>query len=200
MVAGERTSGVHCDVTTSQKKPTRRAINYRRPMEKLETEFTDAGKSKLAQYKQMQSHQDGLKLCCIGCDSMGVRYSDLRTIRQIHHTVLDPEFKDRIKTEMHEYPTKFDGIEKKEKLYCKRCGSDWGISGIYRRIQIYVLKVSGFTIIDEDHNRHTYLKWKEVPFPVNELQQEDMQSLRQVGCSSSSPRGHYNFYDNSHFW
>lgn len=151
---------------------------------KQERELAAAAKLNAAKTKTTW-HEDAFQLRCFKCDNLGVWSCDLRTIKQSHHVVLDPDFRQRIRVEAHPKPAKYDDFEKKGKVLCRECGYDWGITALYKSVLVYVLKVCSFVVENQDLVRNTYKKWKDVPFQVNELAPEDMKSLASLFSDSS---------------
>lgn len=152
---------------------------------KQEREVAAVAKLNEAKTKKMTSHEDDYQLRCFKCDNLGVWSCDLRTIKESHHVVVDPDFRHRIRVDIHPRPKKYDDFEKKGKILCKECDYDWGITALYKNVPVYLLKVCSFVVEDQELVRNTYKKWKEVPFPVNELAPEDMRSLVSIFSESS---------------
>lgn len=145
-----------------------------------------AAEAKVINASWKASHEGDYQLRCFKCNAFGVWNVDLRTIKSSHHVVLDPDFKSQIEIEPHPRPKAYDDFEKKGKLLCKMCGLDWGISALYKNVPVYMLKVCSFVVEDPNSQRLFYKKWKDVPFPVNELLPEDMKILPSVFRGSRS--------------
>lgn len=152
-------------------------ITIQQELAKRERDMAAEAKVANARWKASHSHEGDYQLRCFKCDAFGVWNVCLRTIKGSHHVVLDPDFKDQIVVEPHPRPKAYDNFEKKGKLLCKKCSLDWGISALYKNVPVYMLKVCSFVVEDPNGQRQFYKKWKDVPFPVDELLPEDMQAL-----------------------
>jgi len=117
-------------------------------------------------------------LCrCLKCDNLCAWSADVRTVNNQHYIVVDSTLPGRIIVKPHPKPLSYDGWVKKEKIYCKQCGQDWGIKAIYKSVPCCVIKIISFVIVDPCEKRSWCKKWKSVNFPVAELSDQDMMDL-----------------------
>ena len=124
-------------------------------------------------------HDTGYSLRCLKCDSFAVHSSDMRTIENIHHVIIDSDYKSRVNIQTHPNPKKFSNMEYTDKLYCKKCGSDWGVTAVYKSNMFPIIKISSFVITDELERRTRVKQWKDSPFAVNPMTPEDL--VRMIG-------------------
>ena len=68
-------------------------------------------------------------------------------------------------------PKKIGDIEMSKKIFCKKCGKDWGVTALINSVEWLCIKISGFVLEfpDKDPPRRTYRKWKELPFDIEEV-------------------------------
>ena len=111
---------------------------------------------------------------CLKCDNLCGWNSDIRTVNNQHHIMVDSTFEDRIVVKPHSSPRSYDDWEKKAKIHCKKCEQDWGIKATYKSVPCFVIKICSFVIIDPYEKRSYCKRWKEVKFPVAELSDQDM--------------------------
>jgi len=100
--------------------------------------------------------------------------------------VVDGTFEDRVVVKQHKSPQYYDDWEKKEKIYCRECPQDWGIKANYKSVPCCVIKIASFQIVDPNKRRSYCRKWKEVVFPVAELTEQDMHSLREFALERAT--------------
>jgi len=117
-------------------------------------------------------------LRCSKCNNYACSHEDLRIANDAHRMVINREFAERY--DFYESPQKkyFDGFQKKGKIYCKKCGRDWGVIFHYKECDIPVLKNQGFAItFKNDENmeeRLTTQRWKDIPIAVKEIRPDDL--------------------------
>ncbi|KAL5021809.1 hypothetical protein ScPMuIL_000964 [Solemya velum] len=118
------------------------------------------------------------ELRCVKCDEFACMSSDVRRIQSAHHVVLDEDFENRIKVVIYPRPQYFDTqYEVKGKIHCKNCGSAYGTLAVHRKIDFYVIKVANFIISDSNDRKMTCKKWKQSPFSVTDLTNDDFKRM-----------------------
>ncbi|KAK3594736.1 hypothetical protein CHS0354_014161 [Potamilus streckersoni] len=120
------------------------------------------------------------KLCCYKCSVEVIDGEDLRVLKGTYHVVIDKEFKTLIVTKPHKKPNqkKIEGLQKAEKIYCKKCGMDWGIYFIYNTLPLPTIKCESFKIRNtEDGKISTYKKWLNVPFVIEACELSEIVDL-----------------------
>ncbi|XP_078494414.1 ATP-dependent RNA helicase DHX58-like [Ciona intestinalis] len=146
----------------------------------------DRGLEKLAaEFQSFKKHPGGnyiWTLLCKGCKTEVTKSDQFRHIEKQHHVVVDPEFED--KASCREVPLeqgKTVGFEQViiGKVYCKKCGHDWGVRMCHKKCPISVLKISGF-VLTCGEERVEKRKWKDSPFSVKkELAEADLRDILQ---------------------
>ncbi|XP_052772064.1 antiviral innate immune response receptor RIG-I-like isoform X2 [Mya arenaria] len=144
------------------------AIYQREEMQKhrYKMEYEKANKSKMS--------EDDLEILCRRCNTKVCHVSDIRKLGH-DHLVLDKSFANRFTTKPHITPKKYDGIEKKSKMICKKCPMDWGIVAERDGVDLWILKIQCFKFRNmRSADVSAYKKWIEVPYAVPEMTLEDI--------------------------
>ncbi|KAH3746562.1 hypothetical protein DPMN_180971 [Dreissena polymorpha] len=76
--------------------------------------------------KKSPRAKDDLEILCKQCSVVVCLVSEVRKIGS-QHFVIAKDFPSKVTTKPHNYPKKFGVFEKKFKMYCKECPSDWRI-------------------------------------------------------------------------
>ena len=87
-----------------------------------------------------------------------------------HYVVQDPEFNDKYAIKHHHTPGPLtDRIYKTHKIYCKECGTDWGVKCVWSdRRQYPIIKCQYFTFkIGENFVK--VKKWSLAPFEIEPM-------------------------------
>ncbi|XP_060069486.1 antiviral innate immune response receptor RIG-I-like [Ylistrum balloti] len=128
--------------------------------------------------------QEGqFELRCGKCQEYICMSTDVKTIMSAHHAVLCDDISDRI-TAKRLNRAQFSDQQLQSgvgKLTCKNCGSDLGNVSIYHEIQFPIIKIASFSIVDAFGVADMKKKWKQVPFYVAELSNEDLYALLRRG-------------------
>ncbi|KAJ8303366.1 hypothetical protein KUTeg_019762 [Tegillarca granosa] len=119
------------------------------------------------------------RLKCFRCKTFAVDGDKIRKF-QVHHTVTDRTFFDRIKKVPLAKTNTFDNITKHSKIYCKNCPQDWGVIFIIDDQEVPVIKSDPFVF--ESTNTYAnrdrrYKKWKDVPYYLEPIEKEEMLEL-----------------------
>ncbi|WAR20808.1 IFIH1-like protein [Mya arenaria] len=144
------------------------AIYQKEEMQKhrYKMEYEKAKKSKMS--------EDDLEILCRRCNTKACLVSDIRKLGH-DHLVLDKSFANRITTKPHKSPKKYDGIEKKSKMFCKKCPLDWGIVAERDGVDLWILKIQCFKFRNmRSADVSAYKKWIEVPYAFPEMNLEDI--------------------------
>ncbi|WAR20787.1 DDX58-like protein [Mya arenaria] len=144
------------------------AIYQKEEMQKhrYKMEYEKAKKSKMS--------EDDLEILCRRCNTKACQVSDIRKLGN-GYLVLDKSFAKRISTKPHKSPKKYNGIEKKSKMFCKKCPLDWGIVAERDGIDLWILKIKCFKFRNlRSADVSAYKHWIEVPYDVPEMTLEDI--------------------------
>ncbi|XP_041368222.1 antiviral innate immune response receptor RIG-I-like isoform X2 [Gigantopelta aegis] len=128
-----------------------------------------------AMYKGRTLKQEEFVLRCYGCNAFACISSDIKTIEKVHHAILSSDFDEQVNYKPHPKPVVYGSFKKQEKMYCKKCGQDWGISVIYKTAKFPIVKIESFILEDSMGARDIVKKWKNVPFATMEINQDDME-------------------------
>ena len=137
--------------------------------------------AKIAQESLRQkswNQEDDYELRCLKCDKLACFSSDIKHVGHTLHMVVSSDFDESIDKEPHPKPTHIKGgADMKEKIFCKECHSDWGITAVYQQISYPIIKISSFVIIFPNGQRDTCKKWVTAPFGVDPLTLEDREAM-----------------------
>ncbi|XP_033757113.1 probable ATP-dependent RNA helicase DDX58 [Pecten maximus] len=128
--------------------------------------------------------QEGqFELRCGKCQDYICMASDVKTIMSAHHAVLCEDITNRVAAKRLNRAQFSDqqlqsGVGK---ITCRKCGSDLGNVSIFKGIQFPIIKISSFSIVDAYGMVDCKKKWKQVPFHVAELSNEDLVVLMRRG-------------------
>uniref|UniRef100_UPI00398F3A00 antiviral innate immune response receptor RIG-I isoform X1 n=2 Tax=Pristiophorus japonicus TaxID=55135 RepID=UPI00398F3A00 len=111
---------------------------------------------------------DSYKLLCAKCKVYACNSDDIRIIEESHHAVISKSFKERYSCRPHRKPKNFGNIQKSQKLHCRDCGHDWGITVIYKKFNdLPIIKIESFVLKNVTTSDASYkTKWKDVPFSI----------------------------------
>ncbi|XP_048249285.1 antiviral innate immune response receptor RIG-I-like [Haliotis rufescens] len=124
---------------------------------------------------------DEFEMRCQKCDQLACFSTDIRTIKETNHIIIEPDFASKINVKPHPKPGNMGfEMKKQNKIYCKKCGLDWGIGVFYRNATFPVVKIESFVAIDTMGRRDSPRKWKNAPFKVNEISHEEMTNYKSL--------------------
>ena len=77
-------------------------------------------------------------------------------------------------------PSSYPGqIQFSGKLFCKKCGEDWGPIFLFQRVKFPGIRLEGFRLTDEFDRKDIPKRWKQTNFIVRDLQMEELEQYRQ---------------------
>ncbi|XP_060695436.1 antiviral innate immune response receptor RIG-I-like isoform X2 [Hemiscyllium ocellatum] len=108
------------------------------------------------------------ELLCGKCKTYACNSDDIRVIEECHHTIIDNSFQERYSTQPHKKPKSFNNFQKRQKLHCKNCKHDWGITANYKVfIDLPIIKIESFILKNVKTSELVPgTKWKNVPFSI----------------------------------
>ncbi|KAK3611674.1 hypothetical protein CHS0354_012045 [Potamilus streckersoni] len=122
--------------------------------------------------------QGEYELRCIQCNSFICMSSDIRKVQNSHNVVIDPSFRDRASfTKSTEPKFQSPEIQFIGKIACSNCNEDFGNFCIYRNLEFPVIKVCQFIVISQNGEQKKYKKWKQVPFAIPQLTNDEITNL-----------------------
>ena len=72
-------------------------------------------------------------------------------------------------------PKTIDDIEFDKKVFCKKCGEDWGVTALISKVEWLCIKISSFVLKFPDKNHPgIYKKWKDLPFGIEKASVEEI--------------------------
>lgn len=119
-----------------------------------------------------------VQLLCRHCDCFGCMSSEIRVAENKHHVVIDQTFRERFDEKVHPRPVSYDSMQMKYKLFCKKCGHEWGNANIYKDAKFPVIMIHSFVVRDDFGKRDTPRKWKDTRFPIQELTPQELDEYR----------------------
>jgi len=103
---------------------------------------------------------------CLNCHAEGTRSSDLRLIKE-HCITVDKDFDRRAVFEECIRTKTFQHWQKKDKIKCAKCLSDWGVRALYKDHHYSVLTAISFEIFGPDFScTGPFRDWNEMPFKI----------------------------------
>ena len=63
-----------------------------------------------------------------------------------------------------------------KKIFCKKCGEDWGVTALISRVEWLCIKICSFVLEfpDKDRPPRMFKKWKDLPFGIEEASMEEI--------------------------
>lgn len=121
----------------------------------------------LRAFKQSQHKAEDVQLLCKCCKTFACSASDIRLVCDTARVVPGEEFSSKINKKEHAQPVQKQIMNKTHKIFCKKCGSDWGSSCIWPNygVEFPVLGCKSFTFVIGGEPR-TFNKWSSVPFSI----------------------------------
>ncbi|XP_051875327.1 antiviral innate immune response receptor RIG-I-like isoform X2 [Pristis pectinata] len=165
-------------INSAQEKMMYKAIQelqqWDRPTFSKKINIIQADEKKMREFKSNESTDkpaESYKLLCGKCKIYACDSDDIRIIEDAHHAVIDKTFLNRYQTQPHKKPKNIGSLQKREKLHCKDCAHDWGITANFNVFKdLPVIKIDSFVL----HNIKTgapciVKKWKDVPFSIKKF-------------------------------
>uniref|UniRef100_UPI0035900E57 antiviral innate immune response receptor RIG-I n=1 Tax=Myxine glutinosa TaxID=7769 RepID=UPI0035900E57 len=181
LIASERLGSAHrYKATLVQERSMADAIRYIQKMDQgsIKDELLKLQMQAIEQFKKEQTQEttaedEVYNMLCVKCQEQALTTRDLRLIKNAHHTVIKPGFEDSIKKRPHKDPRSFDGFHKNAKIFHRRCGQDWGVSGTYQANTYPVLKIKGFVFQNQKTLQKCQMKnWKDLQITIAPLNTE----------------------------
>ncbi|XP_033103796.1 probable ATP-dependent RNA helicase DDX58 isoform X5 [Anneissia japonica] len=119
------------------------------------------------------------RLLCGKCSELACLSSDVKVFSNSNHLIINKEFyQSKIRKEKHPKPKSIgDDTYKDGKIFCRKCGSDWGIMVTIKKMSFAVIKIVSFVLENTDGKRKVCRKWKEAPFKVEPFNMVDDWSI-----------------------
>ena len=82
----------------------------------------------------------------------------------------------KVDIKKHPFPKIIDDIEMSKKIFCKKCGQEWGVTALISGVEWLCIKIVSFVLEfpGTDHPRRMYKKWKALPFDIAEASMEEI--------------------------
>ncbi|KAL4232265.1 Caspase recruitment domain [Mactra antiquata] len=128
-------------------------------------------------YKKARKSEEDHDILCGRCTIFGCFVSDVRQMNS-NYVVIDKEFPDKVTRREHRRPKTYDGLHKKFKMYCKKCGLDWGIIGICKGLECHILKIENMVFRNHrTREKNVYRKWDDQPYRVPKITPDDIPNM-----------------------
>ena len=109
-------------------------------------------------------------LICSTCDTF-VCYGEEVYMHEKQYVVMSDDIHTKYVTRSHEKPLVKSNLEVRNRLHCKECDQRWGVVSHWpKKNQTFPCISSEKLIFVIKGQRHTFKKWKDVTFPVKNLQ------------------------------
>lgn len=123
-----------------------------------------------------------VKLTCKKCAEFACYSDNIRTVKDAHHIVIGDEFAERYDTkENPRFPLKVDDFDFQKNIICRKCKSEWGTIGMYKGMELPLLKIAGFIVEYPNGKQQRTKKWKDVLFKVGPIMPEDLEKIINTG-------------------
>ncbi len=86
----------------------------------------------------------------------------------------------------HPKPKKFEKFELTGKVLCKKCGLEWGVMGVHKKISFPILKLQQFICFYGDQYRERFKCWKDVPFTISQLGTDDLSAMSNAATTPTT--------------
>ncbi|XP_064630359.1 ATP-dependent RNA helicase DHX58-like isoform X2 [Lineus longissimus] len=176
----------------SKEEYERHVLQYQEKFSK-ERKITDMARMR----KKVTGNQKGpYFLLCGLCTNGLCRAEDLRLLAGTHHSVLGKSFQNKYRTKETTKTKVIDDFQFKGKISCISCNQDLGVFALYKNVPFPLLKVSNLLIenVVKDVNnepmldaknepvvyRQGYKKWKDVPFTVHDITEDELKAALSV--------------------
>ncbi|WAR20809.1 DDX58-like protein [Mya arenaria] len=121
-------------------------------------------KTDLLEAMRNRQSSDDMEILCVKCMKYICHVSSMRVLSGSQHFVITEEFPEKADRKPHKRPERYFGLDKKEKMSCKRCGQDWGIVAQGLGYDIFVFKIGGILFRQEDIDKiQDFQKWGLAP-------------------------------------
>ncbi|XP_046569825.1 antiviral innate immune response receptor RIG-I-like [Haliotis rubra] len=152
---------------------------FRSEILQLQKEAKSARDHEAINRKGRYLSDDEFEIRCQKCNQLACFSTDIRTIKETNHIVNDPDFGTKVNVKPHPKPGNMGlDMKKHSKIFCKKCGLDWGIGVIYKNADFPVIKIESFVAIDTMGRRDSPRKWKNAPFEVPEISHDEMTNYK----------------------
>ncbi len=147
-------------------------------IKKLQNKIIDDKRKKEAKQKQKKVlASDQIQLLCKLCKVQACFGSDVRVAGEQPYSqfaVSTPEFAEKYSIKPHHAPAQLtDSIYKTHKIYCKKCGADWGVKCVWSSDNQYpIIKCVQF-LFKFGENKFELKKWSNAPFDIPPLEDSD---------------------------
>ncbi|KAE8574709.1 hypothetical protein XENTR_v10003543 [Xenopus tropicalis] len=144
---------------------------YEEKIKELQKESLIARKVKQVKRDEKRNtfYPEQVRFYCRGCSQAVAHGDDFRTIEGTHYININPDF--RIYYEVYsppiELPRKMVDWVPGGMIRC-HCGQKWGSEIVYKHVNFPSVSACNFVLETPDCKK-TFKKWKDVPFPVEEL-------------------------------
>ena len=134
-----------------------------------------------------------VKLTCKKCGELACHSDNIRTVKDAHHIVIGDEFAELYDTkENPRFPLKVDDFDFQKNIICKKCKSEWGTIGMYKGMELPLLKIAGFIVEYPNGKQQRTKKWKDVLFKVDPITPDDLEKIINTGEDEDEGDGNTN--------
>ncbi|OWF56284.1 Interferon-induced helicase C domain-containing protein 1 [Mizuhopecten yessoensis] len=122
--------------------------------------------------------QGNFTLRCLRCQEVAVSSPDIRRYKETNYIVVGRDFYKKAKRRLKKKVTCYENMTKRYKVYCIKCGSDWGAGICMRNLFFAVLKIRQFIVRDDDTEKEYFgVPWSVIPHTVQTMTEEDFSSV-----------------------
>ncbi|XP_022103899.1 probable ATP-dependent RNA helicase DDX58 isoform X2 [Acanthaster planci] len=143
------------------------AMERQQDKDRLERQARQEQKRDIRQDNQGET----FAFCCINCSMVAFHSYHVGIYVESQFLILDPDFAGRMEIKEHPKPKKVGkDVTVVGKMFCKRCGHDWGALTRIQDSYYPSVRICRFSLKNVSTGEpHTYKKWKEAPFEVEKV-------------------------------
>lgn len=127
--------------------------------------------------KKSKPVPDDVTLHCRKCNAAVCQAHDIRRVRETYYVIISSDVREsKVVLKNYPSPKKIDDVEFNKKIYCKKCGQDWGVSVRINEVEWLCIKIASFVVQFPGPNPQRIMKkkWKDLPFSVEEATFEEL--------------------------
>lgn len=117
------------------------------------------------------------EILCKVCKQKICLTSELCKFNQ-NHIVLSKALPSLIDERPIKKKAKYDGLNKRSKMFCKTCPNDWGMIADYNDVPLHILSLESLVFRNMNTNEETsFRKWNSMPYDVKTITDVDIHTL-----------------------
>ncbi|XP_053394123.1 ATP-dependent RNA helicase DHX58-like isoform X2 [Mercenaria mercenaria] len=121
---------------------------------------------------------DDMEFRCLNCSQFICMSSDIRTILDSHHVVVNEEVNDRLVSVRGRNPVLLkDDIESRGCIFCAECQRKLGGICEYRRVEFPLIVIKNFMVVDKNGDGDNFGQWKKANIDIQQFSLDDFKQV-----------------------